>query len=121
MYMYMNLIQKLFLSSYTQNGVFLEAENTRYLDNGAVRDEEGDDYIPDLDTSHSGANFFDRDSQILHLVVKGSSPVEIRTAPVVQIAVDLDISLDDFFDPNDLIDRLAFVLKIDPSTIRLVK
>ena len=54
-------------------------------------------------------------------VVKGPTPVEIRTAPVVQVAVDLDVSLDDFFDPDDLISRLAFVLKIDPSTIRIVK
>ena len=54
-------------------------------------------------------------------LIKGSTPVEIRTAPVVQVAVDLAISLDDFFDPNDLISRLAFVLKIDPSTIRIVK
>ena len=54
-------------------------------------------------------------------MVKGQTPVEIRTAPVVQVAVDLDVSLDDFFDPDDLISRLAFVLKIDPSTIRVVK
>jgi hypothetical protein len=54
-------------------------------------------------------------------VIKGSSPVEIRTAPVVQVAVDLAVSLDDFFDPNNLISRLAFVLKIDLSTIRVVK
>ena len=54
-------------------------------------------------------------------LIKGSSPVEIRTAPVVQVAVDLAVSLDDFFDPNNLISRLAFVLKIDPSTIRVVK
>ena len=46
-------------------------------------------------------------------LVKGSTPIDIRTAPVVQVAVNLDISLDDFFDPNDLISRLAFVLKID--------
>ena len=54
-------------------------------------------------------------------LIKGSSPVEIRTAPVVQVAVDLAVSLDDFFDPNNLISRLAFVLKIDLSTIRVVK
>ena len=54
-------------------------------------------------------------------LIKGSSPVEIRTAPVVQVAVDLAVSLDDFFDPNNLISCLAFVLKVDPSTIRVVK
>ena len=54
-------------------------------------------------------------------LIKGSFPVEIRTAPVVKVAVDLAVSLDDFFDPNNLISRLAFVLKIDPSTIRVVK
>lgn len=54
-------------------------------------------------------------------LIRGSDPVEIRTAPVVQVSLNLDVSLDDFFDPNDLIDRLAFVLNIDHSTIRIVK
>lgn len=54
-------------------------------------------------------------------LIRGSDPVEIRTAPVVQVSLNLDVSLDDFFDPNDLIDRLAFVLNIDRSTIRIVK
>ena len=50
-----------------QDGVFIEAENTRYLDSGAVQDLEGD-HIPDLEASISGANYFDRDTQTLHLV-----------------------------------------------------
>ena len=50
-----------------QNGVFIEASNTVFLANDAIREESGDQYIPPL-TSHSGDNYFNRDTQIMHLV-----------------------------------------------------
>ncbi len=53
-------------------------------------------------------------------VVKGSEPIEIRTPPVVQVSLNLAVSIDDFFDPTTLIYNLAFVLKIDVSRIRIV-
>ena len=51
-----------------QDGVFIEATNTVYLESSAIREDGGEEYIPALDTSYSGANFFDRDTQIMHLV-----------------------------------------------------
>ena len=51
----------------------------------------------------------------------GSDPVEIRTAPVIQVSMSLAVSIDDFFNIGDLIKNLAFVLKIDPKEIRVVK
>ena len=47
--------------------------------------------------------------------------MEIRTPPVVQISLELAVSLDDFFEVGQLIRNLAFVLRIDPSRIRLVE
>ena len=52
--------------------------------------------------------------------MRGSDPVEIRTPPVVQVSLDVTVSLDDFFLYN-LINNLAYVLKINPSHIRVVK
>jgi len=43
-----------------------------------------DQFEPTL-TSYSGANFYDRESQLLYVVVKGNVAVDIRTAPVVQV------------------------------------
>ena len=53
-------------------------------------------------------------------VVKGSDPVEIRTPPVVQVSLDVAVSLDDFFESDRFVEYLAFVLKIDISMIRVV-
>ena len=49
-----------------QEGVFIEPENVQ-LQNGASR-PDSDQYIPQLNSSHSGANYFDRHTQTLHLV-----------------------------------------------------
>ena len=47
--------------------------------------------------------------------------MEIRTAPVIQVSMSLAVGIDDFFNIGDLIKNLAFVLKIDPKEIRVVK
>lgn len=58
---------------------------------------------------------------VLMQIIKGSDPIEIRTAPVVQVSLTLAVSLDDFFNVGELINNIAFVLRIDKSKIRLVK
>lgn len=53
-------------------------------------------------------------------VIKGSDPIEIRTPPVVQVSLDLSVSLDDFFESEDFVQYLASVLQIDITMIRVV-
>ena len=53
-------------------------------------------------------------------VIKGSDPIEIRTPPVVQVSLDVAVSLDDFFESDRFVEYLAFVLRIDISMIRVV-
>ena len=53
-------------------------------------------------------------------VIKGSDPIEIRTPPVVQVSLDIAVSVDDFFESETFVTYLAFVLKIDTSMIRVV-
>jgi plastocyanin len=101
-----------------KDGVFIEPENVQLRDRASRPD--GTQYIPQLQTSHSGANYFDRRTQTLHLVVKGSKPIEVTTPPVVQVAFDLAVSIDDFFDPATIVRNLAFVLKIPEELIRVV-
>lgn len=43
-----------------------------------------DQFEPSL-TSIGGANYYDRDKQLLYVVVRGSAAVDIRTAPVIQV------------------------------------
>ena len=40
---------------------------------------------------------------------------------MVQVSLNLAVSIDDFFNPGALINNLAFVLRIDPSRIRIVR
>ena len=44
-----------------------------------------DDQFEPAVGSISGANYYDRESQLLYVVVKGSVAVDIRTAPVVEV------------------------------------
>ena len=53
-------------------------------------------------------------------VLRGSTPIEIRTPPVIQVSLDVVVTLDSFFISN-LIQNLAFVLRIEPSRIRVVE
>ena len=48
-----------------------------------------DQFEPTL-TSNSGANYYDRESQLLYVVVKGNVAVDIRTAPVIQVKLGKD-------------------------------
>ena len=79
----------------------------------------GNEYIPNY--SHtSGSNYYDYKEQTMHLFIKGSTPVSIKTADVVQLSFSLSVSLDQFFDPSQFLTNLAFLLNIDTSTIRIV-
>jgi hypothetical protein len=44
-----------------------------------------------------GANAYDPEKQMLHVVVKGASAVEIVVRPVVQLTLDLAVTLEEFF------------------------
>ncbi len=49
-----------------QNNIFIEPENVQYLDEGGVLQTDGS-YKPSNDR-FGGANYFERESQILHMV-----------------------------------------------------
>ena len=51
--------------------------------------------------------------------MKGSDPIEIRAPPVLQVSLDITVSVDEFFLRN-LIENLAYILNIDKSRIRIV-
>ena len=55
------------LSFPMQNGIFIESSNTQYTAEGAIFDESDNSFLPGFD-QHSGYNYFDRDTGILHLV-----------------------------------------------------
>jgi len=43
-------------------------------------------YIPQMD-GYNAANWFDDDTQLLYVVIKGSDPIELKVQPVIQVGV----------------------------------
>ena len=69
-----------------QNGEYVVPNNAVPLENGNLRYLEGspDSFVPTLDQPH-GANFYDRDTKKLYIVLRGRRPYEIRTTPIIQV------------------------------------
>ena len=84
-----------------------------------VLTDDIEEFIPTVD-DEAGTNFYDRDLKQLFIVVRGSQPVEIRTTPVIQVALDLFVSTDDFFNEDMIVSNIAFLLNIPPDKIRIV-
>ncbi|XP_073535878.1 fibrocystin-L [Phyllobates terribilis] len=78
-------------------------------------------YMPQLNSTILGENFFDRDYNMQYILVRGSSPVEIRTSPLIVIAFNLPAMTVDQFYGDNLVRNLALFLKIPASKIRITK
>ena len=70
-------------------GIYVYPTNAR-LDLKHFAYKQKDASLPDNQfepplSSISGANYYDRDSHLLYVVVKGSVAVDIKTAPVIQV------------------------------------
>ncbi|XP_077349351.1 fibrocystin-L [Lithobates pipiens] len=78
-------------------------------------------YMPRLSSSVLGENFFDRDYNMLYVLVRGSSLVEIRTSPLIVLAFNLPAMTVDQFYGQNLVRNLALFLKIPASKIRITK
>ncbi|KAM4704928.1 fibrocystin-L [Rhinophrynus dorsalis] len=78
-------------------------------------------YLPQLNSSVVGENFFNSDYRMLYLLVRGSTPVEIRTSPLIVIAFNLPAMTVDQFYGDNLVNNLALFLKIPASKIRITK
>ena len=57
-----------------QDGIFLEPENFA-VQGKALTSAEKSQFVPKLASSHSGANVFDRSTQVLHLVWRRETAV----------------------------------------------
>ncbi|XP_072530724.1 PKHD1 like 1, tandem duplicate 1 [Salminus brasiliensis] len=77
-------------------------------------------YIPNLN-SLLGSNFFDPDYKMLHVLLRGSSPVEIRTSPVLFIAFNLPAMNEAEFFGDKLVTNLALFLRVPANMIRITK
>ncbi|KAF7650382.1 hypothetical protein LDENG_00126900 [Lucifuga dentata] len=78
------------------------------------------EYVPSLNSS-IGTNFFDQEKKMLMVLVRGSTPVEIRTSPLLFIAFQIPAMTEAEFFRDNLVQNLALFLKISPNMIRITK
>nr|XP_046273956.1 PKHD1 like 1, tandem duplicate 1 [Scatophagus argus] len=75
-------------------------------------------YVPKMNAT-LGTNYFDQEYKMLKVLVRGSNPVEIRTAPVLFLAFELPAMTEDEFFGDNLVQNLAVFLKVPPNMIRI--
>lgn len=79
-------------------------------------------FLPRLESTVLGENYFDRTYQMLYLLVKGTTPVEIHTATVIFVSFKLPaITEYDFYSSHKLVRNLILFLKIPSDKIRVSK
>ncbi|XP_044514196.1 fibrocystin-L [Gracilinanus agilis] len=79
-------------------------------------------YLPTLNSAVSGENYFDRTYHMLHLLVKGPTPIEVHTTAVLFVSFKLPAMTEDhFYSSSNLVRNLASFLKIPANKIRITK
>ncbi|XP_036732330.2 LOW QUALITY PROTEIN: fibrocystin-L [Manis pentadactyla] len=77
-------------------------------------------FLPNLNSTVFGENYFDRTYQMLYLLVKGNIPIEIHTTAVIFVSFQLPaVTEDDFYSSQNLVRNLALFLKIPSDKIRV--
>uniref|UniRef100_A0A8C4XEU0 PKHD1 like 1 n=1 Tax=Erpetoichthys calabaricus TaxID=27687 RepID=A0A8C4XEU0_ERPCA len=78
-------------------------------------------FVPQMNSTISGSNYFDSDYKMLNVLVRGPTPIVVRTSPLLFISFNMPfMTVDEFFGPN-LIKNLAAFLKIPASKLRITK
>ncbi|XP_024857831.1 fibrocystin-L isoform X2 [Kryptolebias marmoratus] len=78
------------------------------------------EHVPQMDDP-VGSNYFDQDYKMLKVLLRGSTPVVIRTSPVLVLAFNMPAMTEDEFFSVNLMQNLALLLKVPPSMIRISK
>ncbi|XP_021351282.1 fibrocystin-L-like [Mizuhopecten yessoensis] len=105
------------------NDELVLAKNARMVNGKYVVDPPSSpgEFVPATDSSDvTGTNFFDRDSNILYVLVRGSSPVKIVTNPSFIVSFQIPALTAEEFYGEALIHNLALFFDVPPEKIRVV-
>ncbi|XP_021358214.1 mucin-3A-like [Mizuhopecten yessoensis] len=105
------------------NDELVLAKNARMVNGKYVVDPPSypGEFVPATDSSDvTGTNFFDRDSNILYVLVRGSSPVKIVTNPSFIVSFQIPALTAEEFYGEALIHNLALFFDVPPEKIRVV-
>ena len=81
-----------------------------------------DAYIPQLATHTSGANYHQRDQQLVHFIATGGSVYRLKVVQtlVLELGVMTELTEDQFYDNGNLAGNIAALLGIDEDKIRVM-
>ena len=78
----------------------------------------GDNFIPSISDPH-GTNYYDKNENTLYIVIRGSSPVRVEAAPIVQLGINFKQE-NKTLDKTKLIEGLTSLLGIQPDQLQNV-
>ena len=77
-------------------------------------------FVPDLSQDESGANYFDRNTNILYVIIKENQKVQIVTTESIIVSFLFPpLTADEFFGEN-LVHNLAAFFDVSPDKVRVV-
>ncbi|XP_028646735.2 PKHD1 like 1, tandem duplicate 1 [Erpetoichthys calabaricus] len=80
-----------------------------------------DEFVPEMNSTISGSNYFDEDYKMINILIRGSTPIEIQTAPVLFISFEMpSMTVEQFYGPS-LVQNLAIFLNIPANKIKITK
>ncbi|EDQ93048.1 uncharacterized protein MONBRDRAFT_22411 [Monosiga brevicollis MX1] len=99
--------------------VYVTNLDMRLVHNGVEKEPLG--AIPDVNVHPVGTYTFDA-RNTFHLIVGGTGHhiFDIRTLSIVRLNLTVTMSLDEFFDPSQIVSNLAILLDIPSSRIKVV-
>ena len=81
------------------------------------------DYRPKCSDSNdvSGANYIDRDRNLLYILIRGSDMIRVTRSKVVIVSFSLPfMSPEEFFDEENIVTAIAAILDIPLTKLRIV-
>ncbi|XP_060067607.1 fibrocystin-L-like [Ylistrum balloti] len=99
------------------------AKNARMVNEKYIVDRPSvpGEFVPDEKSNdRTGTNFFDRNSNVLYVLLRGSSPVKIVTNPSFIVSFQIPALTPEEFYGEALVHNLALFFDVPPEKIRVV-
>lgn len=104
------------------NGVYVVPNNAEMLEDGNLQyldSESPSEFVP-LVTDAPGSNYYDRNTKQLCITLKGDGSFTIDTTPVIVLSINVEVTVDTFFDDATIVRNIALLLGIPDNRIRVV-
>ena len=106
------------------DGQYIEPTNGYYTESNQLALNAPDypgQFVPNVTIDSTGTNYFDRATQMLYVLVRGSTPVDIVTDETILVTFNVPfMTVDEFFGER-IVQNLAAFFDIPPEKIRFAE